>query len=370
MPASEGGSTGESETLTAQLVKELAQILASRNLALPERYLRAFRRVPRHHFLLPELQSGAVSLADVYSAGKVVPIKRDAARDAVTSSSSAPDTMATMLVDLDVDVGHHVLEIGTGSGYNAALLKCIVGEAGSVVSVEIQPDVARRAREALRPYDVTVVVADAAELELDRRFDRIVVTAAVQDLHPVWLRSLADGGRCVAPVNWLGIWSPTLVTDRSGPRWLSRFGRGIYSFMPLTGQSGSSLLMPVVQSATWSLRKVPFYQSSPAVRRLTGSLSDRYGFAFFGLLERDPIVSIQFPGGRWEFGVGDATHFAAITPMGLVYTSDAACRTLQRIIARWSESGAPSLQQFELVVGGTSGRWQWKPQHNEYWVDA
>lgn len=115
---------------------------------------------------------------------------------APTSSSSMPTVMAGMLEALDLHSGHRVLEIGTGTGYNAALLCHRVG-AANVASVELDPRLADAARQALTAIglsptvhtgDGTAGVAEAAP------FDRIIVTAAIDHIPPAWISQLAPGG--------------------------------------------------------------------------------------------------------------------------------------------------------------------------------
>ena len=153
---------------------------------------RAFRSVPRERFL------PGVELERVYSADQAV-LTRSAPDGMGLSSSSAPTIMATMLVDLDVQPGHRVLEIGAGMGYNAALLAAL---GAAVTTVDIDPDVAAEARARV-PSGVEVRAGDGWEGAADKApFDRIVVTVGVTDLAPAWRSQLADGGRLVAPL-WL-----------------------------------------------------------------------------------------------------------------------------------------------------------------------
>src|SRR5271169_2137565 len=123
-----------------------------------ERVAAALHAVPRHLFL-PEQRPEAA-----YRDEAIV-TKRDEAGQPI-SSSSQPAIMAIMLDQLDLALGQRVLEIGAGTGYNAALMAHIVGPAGAVVSVDIDADLARQARDHLVSAgypDVTVVAADGAE---------------------------------------------------------------------------------------------------------------------------------------------------------------------------------------------------------------
>ncbi|MYS43179.1 methyltransferase domain-containing protein [Streptomyces sp. SID5998] len=118
-----------------------------------------------------------------------------------TSSASMPSVVFRMLAALDVRAGHRVLEIGTGTGWNAALLALRLG-VDNVTSVEIDPDVADAARGRLAAGELlcTVLTRDGAEGdETGAPYDRIIAAAGVRHIPPAWLRDSAPGGRIVAP---------------------------------------------------------------------------------------------------------------------------------------------------------------------------
>ena len=115
---------------------------------------------------------------------------------APTSSSSMPTVMAGMLEALDLQPGHRVLEIGTGTGYNAALLCHRVG-AHNVVSVELDPALADAARQALADVGLFPAVHagdGTAGLATAAPFDRIIATAATDHIPPAWISQLTPGG--------------------------------------------------------------------------------------------------------------------------------------------------------------------------------
>lgn len=101
----------------------------------------AFLSVPRHVFL------PGVPLDKVYADRSII-TRRDA-EGRPTSSSSQPAIMAIMLEQLDLKPGQRVLEIGAGTGFNAALIASIVGPGGVVVTIDIQPDLVEGARQSL-----------------------------------------------------------------------------------------------------------------------------------------------------------------------------------------------------------------------------
>jgi protein-L-isoaspartate O-methyltransferase len=113
-----------------------------------------------------------------------------------TSSSSQPSVVARMLTAADVRPGHRVLEIGTATGWNAALLAHLTGR--EVVSVEIDPGLAADASHRLRGHRVRVVVRDGADPP-SGPYDRVVATYAVVRIPPAWISGTKTGGRIVTP---------------------------------------------------------------------------------------------------------------------------------------------------------------------------
>ena len=120
-----------------------------------------------------------------------------------SSSCSKPSTVADMLDVLDVHPGHSVLEIGTGTGWNAALLCQRVGERGRVVSIEVDPLIAQAARTALTRAGCSplVITGDGADDYPDgATYDRVLATAAVREIVPrAWLEQTRPGGLIVTP---------------------------------------------------------------------------------------------------------------------------------------------------------------------------
>jgi len=126
-----------------------------------------------------------------------------------SSSCSQPSIVADMLEALNVRPGQSVLEIGTGTGWNAALLSHLVGEHGRVVTIEVDRRLARDARHSLANsgYHPVVIAGDGLEGYLPGApYDRVISTAALRELVPrAWLDQLRPGGRLVTP--WGTDWS-------------------------------------------------------------------------------------------------------------------------------------------------------------------
>jgi protein-L-isoaspartate(D-aspartate) O-methyltransferase len=177
-------------------------------------------------FIVGEDEASAeTALELVYDTDHALGIRRDArplgltAGAGVTSTASAPRIVASMLELAQLAAGMRVLEIGTGSGYNTALLQELVGPRGRVTSVDIDRtlvDDARRRLDATGYPDVSVVAADGYFGAAERApFDRVVATVGCVDVAPAWLGQLAPGGFCVVPLQHGG-WHPLTRAEPNG----------------------------------------------------------------------------------------------------------------------------------------------------------
>jgi protein-L-isoaspartate(D-aspartate) O-methyltransferase len=123
------------------------------------------------------------------------------ARGWPVSSSSLPSVMAKMLEALDVHPGQRVLEIGTGSGYNAALLASLAGDPRNVFTIERDALLAQRASAVLDETvgnGVTVITGDGFLGSTHTGpYQRIMATASVPTIPPAWIAQLAPGGKLV-----------------------------------------------------------------------------------------------------------------------------------------------------------------------------
>lgn len=119
----------------------------------------------------------------------------------MTSSASEPGVVALMLDELNIEPGQRVCEIGTGTGYNAALLCARLG-AENVTSIEIDPEVAEAARKALdgAGFRPCLVVGDGAEgYRPNAPYDRVIATAAAGRVPYAWVAQTRPGGRVLVP---------------------------------------------------------------------------------------------------------------------------------------------------------------------------
>ncbi|MGH3889311.1 MAG: methyltransferase, FxLD system, partial [Pseudonocardiaceae bacterium] len=189
--------TGVNVPEPAQLRAALADRIRNRGTFQSPQVEAAFRTVSRHLFL------PGVDLRTAY-AHQVVVTKR-AEDGSALSSASHPNLVVAMLEQLDARPGMRVLEIGTATGTNAALLAELVGPTGKVVTIEIDDDLAAGARAALAAagyHQVEVICADGAVGHpVHAPYDRIIVTAEAWDLPAPWWQQLGVGGRLVVPLS-------------------------------------------------------------------------------------------------------------------------------------------------------------------------
>ncbi len=153
------------------------------------------------------------------------------------SSSSAPTVMAMMLEALALESGMRVLEIGTGTGYNAALLAFLVGDPTLVTTIDLEESLAQAAEEALHASVGPVSVhAGDGRLGVPARapYDRIVATASAPGIPRAWYEQLAPGGRIVMDLQGsLRKSSFLIVEKRADGSAVGHFDPRYLSFMPL-----------------------------------------------------------------------------------------------------------------------------------------
>ncbi|MET9296580.1 methyltransferase, FxLD system [Streptomyces sp. NPDC003077] len=212
------------------LRNELADHLRETNTVRSATVDAAFRSVPRHAFV------PGVPLKEAY-ADDAVYTKRDA-NGARISAASQPKIVAMMLEQLRLEPGHGVLELGAGTGYNAALMAAIVGEAGCVTTIDVDADLVDGARKHLAAAGfstVEVILADGALGHPDAApYDRIIATVGAYEIPTPWLDQLAPHGLLVVPLRLAGAASRSIAFHRGEAGWTSRESE-MAVFMPLRG---------------------------------------------------------------------------------------------------------------------------------------
>lgn len=211
-------------------------------------WIEAMRAVPRH-ILVPRyyeydqtvskwksVDSAHDDLKKIYSnTGLYTKIDDDSNGGTPLSSTSTPGLMARMLEMLDIRDGHRVLEIGTGTGYNAALLSHRLGDA-YVFSVEIDTELIKLARERMASLDYypTLEAADGTNgMAKHAPFDRIISTCAVPAVPWTWVEQVTEGGLILVDIK-RGIAAGNLILlHRHGQYAEGRFDARWANFMSI-----------------------------------------------------------------------------------------------------------------------------------------
>ncbi len=330
----------------------------------------AFMAVPRHAFL-PD-----VTLEQAY-ADEAVPVKREP-DGTVVSSASQPSMMAMMLRQLQLRPGDNVLEIGTGTGYNAAIMQHIVGESGTVTTVEYDPEVAEAARSNLQRIaagSIRVVTGDGAAGYAPRAaYDRIIATVGLWDIPAAWERQLKPNGIIVAPL-WLdaiqvsAAFHPlpdgALYSKNNLPCGFVRL-RGAYAGPLVTRRVGTGLLLTTSAAALLDSAALHLLFSEDAepgvfdIRLSAGqywqgflpylvlNIPPGYAFAAYQLVTSQPAYGIPGPGFAL-IGPGCAC-FVTYEGHGeaFVFAGPDAFLALQDALQTWDALGRPGARELRL----------------------
>jgi protein-L-isoaspartate(D-aspartate) O-methyltransferase len=355
--------------------RQLVDQLIARGALWSRPLIEAFRCTPRHLFLdrvyhhqrgpgwreVETASPGEAELRLIYSDRALTTRLSEPEDDrpaVAISSSSQPSLMAQMLEDLRLSPGLRVLEVGAGTGYNAALLARVVG---SVVSLDVDRRVLAEAqrhlaclpdrRVALRHGDGRDGYPPVAP------YDRILVTAATPDLEPAWLGQLAEGGLLLAPLD-LAPGLSYLVRGGVGRNkgdgsFEGRLTRPAY-FMPLRDEGGTgdapasgAGLLPAPETlaatpAPWG--DWPERRASSAGRDFLPAL------AFLGWLGELAVSSATMPDGRTGYGVADLVrgHACWLGEREWRVTGKAGAELGRRLWHTFLEAGGPSPTEFRL----------------------
>ncbi|MFI7272596.1 methyltransferase domain-containing protein [Streptomyces sp. NPDC049879] len=282
-----------------------------------------------------------------------------------SSSLSAPSIVADMLDSLRVEPGHRVLELGSGTGWNAALLAQRAGS-GQVVSVEVDSGLAAAARERLERAGVkaAIEVGDgAAGWPAGAPFDRVIATYAVEEVPWAWVEQTVPGGRIVVPWGQLGNVALTVAADGR-----SASGRiqGLATFMP-------------DRAATGALAWQQIRGDGPAERKrpLTRDLAPLHAnwhlrFALRVALPTARVIT-KNEGGVVTAWVHDgASSWATLDGSGAMTYGGGPrdlVAELDHAWTHWTEAGTPDYSDFGLTVERDAGQTVWcrNPSAGPYW---
>ena len=299
------------------------------------------------------------------------------------SSSTQPTMMAIMAEQLRLEPGCRVLEIGAGTGYNAAILAHIVGERGQVITVDIDQDIVDQAAGNLTNAGyryVEAVCRDGFEgFAAGQPYDRIMVTVGAQDVSPHWVEQFRDDGIMVVPIWFRGYRLSLALQKRDGV--LESLSAAPCMFIPIRGSADRtegdlSVGNPLGDSPQMYMG---MERDDPNHRRLLEGLFAQEGqlldigrsmegqfhthnlsSGLYMFLTADPRINIV----HWESGDGLfqgagyaltdlETMSTAVLSDGhpdqvMVYGDGAACDDLMGLVDRWDKIGRPSIHDLRI----------------------
>lgn len=281
------------------------------------------------------------------------------------SSSTNPELMVRMLEMLDIHDGHRVLEIGTGTGYNAALLSQRLGD-GLVFSVDIDPDLVAQAGKRLSSagYRPTLAAVDGqGGFPEHAPYDRIIATCSVPAVPASWAEQLAPGGAVLVDLK-LAISAGNLVHlhRKDDGRLEGRFASRWASFMAMRHEDDEVVSVPRVEEIdgerSYAITAPVPPWSSPVVWFLAqlGGLPREVEFGMVLDPERRQpyAATLAAPDGSWtRVDLADRT----VTEAG----ETSLWKPIEWAYQLWLEADQPDWQRLGLTVD-TDG-------HNTVWLD-
>ncbi|MHA6780681.1 ATP-grasp peptide maturase system methyltransferase [Pseudonocardia saturnea] len=377
------------EELRARLVEQLT---GHGGLDLDPEWAAAFAAVPRELFV-PEFfiqrpgEPGWLSVTDpdptwlpgVYSPAALItqigadPANAERARSGrvdgpVTSSSSAPPLMAAMLQHLQVRDGHTVLEIGTGTGYNAALLSHRLGP-DRVTSIDVDEHLIDTARQRLAHFGhhPHLLAADGEHGHPQQApFDRLIATVAVTAVPTAWTEQTRPGGRMIVPLDLAGRGGLLAALDVTAP------GRAHGRFLPIYGgfmslrahqHHAQTALTEIGASAPDGQERataVPVEVATDAANPfecIAGLRTGGYDWLGFTPGDGSPAQTwLVGRDGSWACHSTDTHGRSTVRQGGPAPLWD----SLEAAHQEWTDLGAPPRERYGLTVEG---------EHHTLWLD-
>lgn len=370
-----------------QKAEELAATLELSGDLMSPQWRQAVADVPRHE-LIPyyftqnpdagwAMQNGIGTdpdtwLSTIYSDTTLITALIDVSDEAgpgqqAVSSSTMPSVMVRMLEALDVQDGHRVLEIGTGTGYNAALLSHRLGS-HNVFSVDVEDQLVESARKRLESlgYTPTLVTRDGEQgLSEFAEFDRIIATCAVPAIPRPWIDQTKQGGQILTDFKPSGMAGNLVLLTRDGDAASGRFLPAWAGFMdmrhvgtapiprhPRRRREDATLSHSTAPGVPW-MEQVPWFLAQFGMpEHLT------FGQGFDSETGRPSYAFLSSTDGSWcEIGeVGDDGTRPVWEggPESLWFRFEVAYQ-------EWRDAGEPDWPRFGLTV---------TPENHTVWLDA
>lgn len=192
-----------------------------------KKLLKAFEEVPRELFIRKGFEEEAYF-------DNPLPIGKG-------QTISQPSTVMIMTQALELKEGQKVLEVGAGSGWQAAIIAKLVGQKGKVITTEIIPELAEFAKDNIKKAkikNVKVINYDGSQgYKKEAPYDRCIITAACPRIPPPIIGQLKEGGILVAPISSL-VFGQDMIKLRKTSSGIEQESLGSFVFVPLKGKYG------------------------------------------------------------------------------------------------------------------------------------
>ncbi len=348
----------------------------------------AFTRVPRHVFTSrgqwptteeAKAQEIAKDLQAAYEPQRSVIIRWGPERPGVSTCASAPWVMAEMIESLRVSPGDRILEIGSGTGYNAALLADLVGTSGSVTTVEFVGEVAQLLRGNLREASVDrieLIVGDGGQrVREGAPFSKLIAAASVRAIPPSWIAQLAIGGTMIVPWRFSAAGQAEFVCERTENGLAGTLAHQL-GFVALGGPFGYDEDQEYINGprhremrALQSGGRAQLPMAIGSLRNYDrGSLNGAVGFAIWASLQEPTRMARVVAMPRISARDIDQVPWFALwdqlqKSLAIIYwdgsidsfgTND----MIERLLAlydEWARAGSPKVERFGIVVQPADG---------------
>lgn len=349
---------------------QLVDCLVKRGFIKSRKIEEAFRKVPRE-FFLPDHP-----LEEVYSNGSI--ITRQIGLEPI-SSSTAPSLMGSMLEILHLEKGMKVLEVGAGTGYNAAILTEILGPKGHVFSLDIDQEAVQEAQANLNRAGYKKVVVKRTDgargLAEHAPYDRIIVTASVKNIPKPLIEQLKEGGIIVLPI-WFNGTQLTPALEKRSDGTLAGLSTTLGGFMDLRSKTCQELLATSPEQGDTILISSEYpelfdpeglkalLESAGKRKPLPSSrvLAPRGGhFFIFLALHEKRSVELFFGDEACDFGLGDSV--AGIVDLKnnsaclftrdnklFCFGEDSAYEETLVLMKKWEAVGAPDVERLQVLA--------------------
>ena len=357
-----------------KLRSELVKSLANQGIIKSQAARQAFEKVPRHLFI------PRVDVATAYTDQPVF-VRWDA--ETPISSSTQPRMMAIMIEQLGLEPGSRVLEIGAGTGYNAAILDHIVGESGSVISVDIDQDIVDEAAGNLSKTgygNVKCICGDGFEgFPAGQPYDRIMVTVGAYDISPHWVDQLKDGGIMVVPL-WFKGFSLSVALEKRGGQ-LRSLSTALCTFIPIRGiwqrtegyfpvGDPSNDLLEMTIGLEWDDQRYrrdidQLFAQDVSLREIGRSLESQFhaqniSSGLYMFLTVNPNVFMLYSSSQNNvfrgsgYGLVDLDSMSAAVlsdrhpEQVVIYGNDVAYGQMMKLMDQWDQLGHPSIHDLQI----------------------